>query len=290
MHQQTGTYRMNAIIKPNAVQKRKETMNKARFIVSVIGTMLVVCISGCTTGQNRPKENEWFSLFNGKDLTGWKIKITGYELDQNYKDTFRVEDGILKVCYDKYERFNGEFGHLFYEQPFSHYRLRIEYRFVGDQVAGGPGWAFRNSGVMLHSQSPWSMGKDQQFPVSIESQFLGGNGKDERSTANVCTPGTNVVINGKLVTDHCISSASKTFHGDQWVTMEAEVRGSSLIRHFINGQLVFELEKPQLDPNDADAKKIIKDGSLMLNEGYIALQAESHPVEFRKVEILLLPE
>ncbi len=265
-------------------------MNKARFIVSVIGTMLVVCISGCTTGQNRPKENEWFSLFNGKDLTGWKIKITGYELDQNYKDTFRVEDGILKVCYDKYERFNGEFGHLFYEQPFSHYRLRIEYRFVGDQVAGGPGWAFRNSGVMLHSQSPWSMGKDQQFPVSIESQFLGGNGKDERSTANVCTPGTNVVINGKLVTDHCISSASKTFHGDQWVTMEAEVRGSSLIRHFINGQLVFELEKPQLDPNDADAKKIIKDGSLMLNEGYIALQAESHPVEFRKVEILLLPE
>lgn len=265
-------------------------MNKVQSIVSVLCIAITGLLCGCTAEKSRPANDGWVSLFNGKDLSGWRIKITGYELDHNYKDTFRVEDGILKVSYDQYERFNGEFGHLFYDQPFSHYRLRIEYRFVGDQVAGGPGWAFRNSGAMLHSQSPQSMGKDQQFPVSIESQFLGGNGKDERSTANVCTPGTHIVMNGKLVTDHCITSSSKTFHGDQWVTMEAEVHGNSLIRHIVNGETVFELENPQLDPGDADAKKLIKDGNLMLDKGYIALQAESHPIEFRKVEILLLPE
>ncbi len=234
------------------------------------------------------KENRRTSLFNGKNLDGWSVKIAGYELHDNYKNTFRVEDGVLKVSYDQYENFNGEFGHLFYKDKFSHYKLRVEYRFVGEQVSGGPDWAFRNSGVMLHCQTPESMTKEQSFPVSIEAQFLGGNGKDERSTGNLCTPGTHVVMNGKLITQHCTSSRSQTFHGDQWVTMEAEVRGDSTIKHFVNGELVLEYEKPQLDESDPDAQKLIINGAKMIREGYIALQAESHPLEFRKVEILLL--
>ena len=130
------------------------------------------------------------------------------------------------------------------------------------------------------------MAKDQSFPVSIEVQLLGGDGKNDRTTGNLCTPGTNVVMNDKLVTDHCITSKSKTYHGDQWVKVEIEVHGSGIIRHKINGQTVMEYQKPQLDERDADAKKLIQDGKLMLSEGYISLQAESHPVEFRKVEIL----
>lgn len=234
------------------------------------------------------KENRWSSLFNGKNLDGWIIKIAGHDLNENYKNTFRVEDGVLKVAYDQYEKFNGEFGHLFYKDQFSHYRLRVEYRFVGEQVSGGPDWAFRNSGVMLHGQAPASMTKEQAFPVSIEAQFLGGNGKDERPTGNLCTPGTHVVMNGELITRHCTNSRSKTFHGDQWVTMEVEVRGDSTIKHFINGELVLEYEKPQLDDGDPDGQKLIINGEKMIREGYIALQAESHPIEFRKVEILVL--
>ena len=237
-----------------------------------------------------PAAEDWVSLFNGKNLDGWKIKIRGYDVGENHANTFRVQDGKIQVNYDGYATFDEKFGHLFFEKPFSHYRLRIEYRFVGEQSTGGPGWAFRNSGVMLHGQTPESMTKDQKFPVSIEVQMLGGNGENKRSTGNLCTPGTNVVMVDKLIKKHCTSSSSETFHGDQWVTLEVEVRGNALVRHIINGETVLEYTKPQLDERDEDAKKLIKDGELMLSSGTISLQAESHPVEFRKVEILELKE
>lgn len=233
---------------------------------------------------------KWISLFNGKNLDGWTPKITGYDLGDNYAKTFRVEDGVLKVGYDGYEKFENKFGHLFYKDKFSHYRLRLEYRFVGDQCTGGPGWALRNSGIMIHCQAPESMTKDQDFPVSIEVQFLGGNGKDPRSTGNLCTPGTHVVMDGKLLTRHCTSSTSATYHGDRWVSAEVEVHGDGPIRHFIEGQLVLEYEKPQLDEGDANAKPLLRDGPKLIREGYLSLQAESHPVEFRKIEIQVLDQ
>ena len=252
--------------------------------------VLVGAICCCAEQQKKPAAEPWISLFNGKNLDGWKVKITGYELNDNYGNTFRVEDGVMKVCYDKYDKFGGKFGHIFYKEKFSHYRLRLEYRFVGDQAPGGPGWAFRNNGIMIHCQSPESMRKDQDFPVSIEVQLLGGNGKDKRSTGNLCSPGTNVVMNNQLVTQHCVSSRSETYHGDQWVKAEVEVHGDGIIKHIINGQVVLEYERPQLDEKDADAKKLIKGENKLLSEGYISLQAESHPAEFRKIEILPLEE
>jgi hypothetical protein len=241
-------------------------------------------------GRAVQAEDKWVSLFNGKDLEGWTPKITGYPAGENYGNTFRVEDGVLKVGYDKYPKFEGKFGHLFSKQKYGHYRLRLEYRFVGDQCPGGPSWAFRNSGVMIHSQGAESLRKDQEFPVSIEVQFLGGNGHDTRPTGNVCTPGTHIVMGGKLITQHCTNAKAKTYHGDQWVAAEVEVHGNGTIKHVINGETVLEYEKPQLDAKDKDAAKLIRDGNVMLSEGYIALQAESHPVEFRKVEILPLDE
>jgi hypothetical protein len=235
-----------------------------------------------------PPPGRWISLFNGTNLDGWKIKMRGFDLGENHRNTFRVEDGVLRVVYDGYEKFDGKFGHIFYQDKFSHYRLRAEYRFVGKQTLGGPGWAFRNSGLMLHCPAPETMRKDQDFPVSIEVQLLGGDGVAKRSTANLCTPGTHVVMGGKLITQHCTDSSSRTYHGDQWVTVEVEVHGSGVIKHFVNGEQVMEYEKPQLDESDADAKPLIKGGDKLLREGYIALQAESHPVEFRKVELLVL--
>jgi hypothetical protein len=258
------------------------TLNRQPHLVSAVIVFLLS--ASCAVKQ----EDRWVSLFNGKNLEGWRVKIAGHELDENYGNTFRVENGLLKVSYDQYGAFNGEFGHLFYKDRFSHYILRVEYRFVGEQVAGGPDWALRNSGVMLHCQSPESMAKEQSFPVSIEAQFLGGNGTDERPTGNLCTPGTHVVMAGELVTQHCINSRSKTYHGDQWVTMQVEVQGDSLIKHLVNGEFVLEYEKPQLDESDPDAQKLLVNGEKSLREGYIALQAESHPIEFRKVEIRIL--
>jgi hypothetical protein len=254
-------------------------------------TMVLLLLTATAALADAPAgKGEWIQLFNGKNLDGWKVKITGYELNDNHGKTFRVEDGLLTVAYDQYEKFEGKFGHIFYHQPFSNYRLRVEYRFVGDQCPGGPGWAFRNSGIMIHGQSPESMRKDQNFPVSIEVQLLGGRGSGDRTTANLCTPGTHVVMDGKLVTRHCNDSTSKTYHGDQWVTVELEVRGNKLIKHLIDGKTVMEYTQPQLDEKEADARKLIRDGDKMLHGGSISLQAESHPVQFRKVELRKLED
>ena len=240
--------------------------------------------------QESTSSEQWVSLFNGKDLTGWTPKFRGYPSGENFKNTFRVVDGVLKADYSEYTSFNGEFGHLFWKEKLSNYRLRVEYRLVGRQAEGGPTWAFRNSGVMIHSQSPENMEKDQDFPVSIEVQLLGGSGTGTRTTANVCTPGTHVVMDGKLVTQHCTNSKSKTYHGDQWVTLELEVRGNKLIKHIIDGETVMSYSEPQLDEKDANAQKLLTQGSKMLSEGYISVQAESHPTEFRKIELLKLAE
>ena len=253
----------------------------------------ILIISSCNF-KSRQKDDkgskeDWIQLFNGKDLNGWQPKFKGYEAGYNLRNTFRVEDGLLRVSYDEWELWNNEFGHLFYDGEFSHYKLRVEYRFVGKQVNGGPGWAFRNNGLMLHGQSVESMEKDQDFPVSIEVQLLGGNGSDKRSTLNVCTPGTNIVINDSLIEQHCMSSESDTYHGDQWVTAEIEVNGGEIVRHIIDGKEVLSYEKPQLDPREKYYNKLLPaDGNNIISKGTISIQAESHPTDFRKIELLML--
>jgi hypothetical protein len=235
--------------------------------------------------------SQWIPLFNGRDLTGWTPKFSKHELGVNLHDTFRVEDGVLKVSYDKWTTFDGEFGHLFYDTPYRFYRLAAEYRFVGEQPAAarGVGWAVRNNGVMLHSQDPRTMTRDQDFPISIEVQFLGGLGSGPRPTANLCTPGTNVIMNGALRTAHCTNSSSKTYDGDQWVRVEVLVLGDHLIRHIIDGQVVFEYTNPQIGGgNVASFDPAIKVDGTPLTGGYIAIQAESAPTEFRVIEIMPL--
>ncbi len=250
---------------------------------------LLLALAAAAAAQQHDTE-EWVQLFNGRNLDGWIPKVRGFEAGENFGNTFRVRDGALQTGYEAYgDSFNARFGHIFYERPFSHYILAAEYRFVGEQAAGGPRWAVRNSGIMVHSPAPDSMGRDQTFPISIEIQLLGGTGERERTTANLCTPGTNVVFDGKLVTRHCTNSKSKTYHGDQWVRAEVMVLGSSVIRHILEGEVVLQYEMPQIGGGNVDGHDpaLKRDGRL-LESGYISLQSESHPVEFRKVELLNL--
>jgi hypothetical protein len=262
-------------------------MKKLIFNSAALILLLAFFVT-CTPPKKVTNEG-WIQLFNGKDLNDWNVKITGFPLNENYGNTFRVEDSLLKVRYDQYTDFGNRFGHMFYKTQYSHYKLRAEYRFVGDQCPGGPGWAFRNSGFMIHGQSAESMEVSQDFPVSIEVQLLGGNGTDERTTLNLCTPGTNVVMNDSLWTEHCTNSKSKTYHGDQWVTVELEVCGDSIITHTIDGQSVMQYTKPQLDPRDPNFQKLLPaDKNILLSKGTISVQAESHPIDFRKIELLNL--
>lgn len=261
----------------------------------VLVTLFISILVSCKQKKQEDKEvntseKKWKNLLTRNDLNDWIVKIKGHEVGDNYKNTFIVEDGVIKVNYSEYNNvFKNSFGHIYYKKPYSNYKFRMDYRFTGEQLSDGAGWANRNSGIMIHCEDPKNIGLDQNFPVSIEVQLLGGNGTDERATANLCTPGTHVEMENELKTEHCISSASQTFHGEQWVNIEIEVRNDSIIKHFINGEKVMNYNKPQfggdVDFNAGFWKS--KEGK-PLKGGYISLQSESHPVEFKNIEILEL--
>ena len=257
----------------------------------MIAVTLATVACACTNAEQSTKTPtpEWIQLFNGEDLNDWTVKIAKHEVGENYANTFRVEDGLMKVRYDGYTDFDFQYGHIHYNTPYSAYLLRVEYRFTGEQAPGGEGWAWRNSGAMLHGQAPQTMLKDQDFPISIEGQLLGGDGTNERTTSNLCTPGTNVVMekDGELFTPHCTNSTSKTYHGDQWVTAEFLVLADSVVHHILEGDTVLTYYKPQIGGgNVSNYDPTVKQDGKVLQGGYISLQSESHPIDFRKVELL----
>ncbi|NNL80389.1 MAG: DUF1080 domain-containing protein [Flavobacteriaceae bacterium] len=251
--------------------------------------LLALIITGC---KDKPKEvessQEWIEIFNGENLDGWHPKIRGYALDENPWNTFRVVDGAMQVSYDEYEDFDDRFGHIFFKNPYSDYRLKMEYRFIGDQAPGGERWATKNSGIMIHCQSPESMTVDQSFPVSLEVQLLGGFEEGvERPTANLCTPGTHVNMNGEQVTQHCINSNSETFYGEEWIEAEVLVINDSLITHYINGKEVISYSKPVIGGEYNTLENL---SGQALTSGWISLQSESHPIEFRNIKLLELKD
>jgi hypothetical protein len=249
---------------------------------------LALAVTGAPAQDAPP--GDWIALYNGRDLAGWTAKVRGYALGDNHASTFRVVDGLLTVAYNGYGPFDERFGHLFFAEPFSHYRLRVEYRFVGMQAQGAPAWAERNSGVMLHSQAPETMTLEQDFPISLEFQFLGGLGDGaSRPTGNVCSPGTRLVYRGAPDATHCIQAAAPTLDGDQWVLAEALVLGDQRIVHSINGAPVIEYGTTTYGGGAVTAYRLeAKPDGQPLAQGYIALQSESHPIQFRRVELLNL--
>ncbi|MGB5667033.1 MAG: DUF1080 domain-containing protein [Maribacter sp.] len=253
--------------------------------------LIVLTMSQCKTLKTSEKDKGWENIFNGQDIANWTVKIHHYETGDNYGDTFRVEDGIIKVRYDNYDGdFNDRFGHLYYNTPYSYFHLSMEYRFVGKLHPGAPSYTLKNSGVMYHSQDPKTMPKEQNWPISVEMQFLGGIDKDKaRPTGNMCSPGTEVVYQGKVYPGHCINSSSETYFGNQWVHAELIVLGDSLVTHMINGDTVLQYTKPQIGGGVVEGfdPTIKKDGQL-LKEGFIALQSEGQPIDFRNVKIINL--
>lgn len=251
--------------------------------------ILSLFFDSCNAVQNEPDKQEWIAMFDGGSIDRWTPKFAGYELGVNYNNTFVLKDSLLSVRYDIKDTFKGNFGHLYFKEKFSHYRLKANYRFVGDQMTAGPGWAVRNNGLMLHCQEPSTIGLDQDFPISLELQLLGGDGTHDRTNANLCTPGTNVVMNDSLFTPHCVNSTSATYHGDQWVEVEALVLGDSLIQHILGGKVVMEYRKPTIGGGAISGytKSAYVEGT-PINDGYISIQAETHPIDFKSIELLNL--
>jgi hypothetical protein len=232
------------------------------------------------------KKYQWVSLFNGKDLEHWTPKIAGYKLGENFGNTFRVNNGILSTRYDSYDNFHNKFGALYYDKKFTNYRLKVEYRFVGDTVAGAPSWGFRDGGIQYDCQAPSTLGLDQPFPVCLEYNLLGSNEKEKRGTGEICASGMYVEINGKRNTSYCTPpTVKKSFDGDVWVTAEIDVHDGEVI-HFVNGEEVIHFKNPRYDTANAIAKNFIVNNNDKVTGGYISLQSNSHPMDFRKIEIM----
>jgi hypothetical protein len=261
-------------------------MKNSRIILSLV--WLLSIMGACKLMQSKSSIEEGYtSLFNGKDIKNWIVKINHHDVGDNFGETFRVKDGVIQVRYDQYGAFDEQFGHLYYEKPFSYFHLKLEYRFVDEWKKDAPSYTVLNSGVMFHSQDPRTMLKDQNWPISIEMQFLGGMGDGKpRPTGNMCSPGTEVVYEGKIATSHCINSSSKTYDGDQWVSAELIVLGDSLVTHIINGDTVLQYSKPQIGGGTVNNyDPAIKIDGKLLNSGFIALQSEGQPVDFRNIRI-----
>ena len=250
--------------------------------------LLIILCGMLTAAQAKPAQEKWIQLFNGKNLKNWTVKIHHHEVGDNFGNTFRAEDGMIKVRYDQYDQFNERYGHLYFNTPFSHYKLRLEYRFTGVWRKDAPIYTEKNSGIMFHSQDPHTMPKEQDWPISVEMQFLGilADGKP-RPTGNMCSPGTDVVYQGRIDPRHCINSTSKTYANDQWITAELIVRGDSLVTHIINGETVLEYTQPQIGGGVANRyNPSLKIDGKLLTSGFIALQSEGQEIDFRKIELL----
>jgi hypothetical protein len=265
--------------------KTNHVMIRRVLLISLFAA-LVACAQKPKIFVAAPSGN-WISLLNGKDLAAWTPKIAGQELGDNYRNTFRIENGLLKVSYQEYDKFENRFGSLFYKQKFSHYWIRAEYRFVGSLAAGAPRWAYKNSGIQLHSQAPETMRKDQQFPVSVEFDIVGGRIIGSQPTGDVCQNGTHVLIGGAPVKGLCSKVGDMTIRDDQWVTILAEVDGSNHVRQIVNGALVVEYTSLMLDENNEDARRLIASGAdKALASGYISIQSNGFPIEFKRIEVL----
>lgn len=256
----------------------------------ILASLLALCAAPAAVAQARAPRSDWIQLFNGRDINDWTVKTHHHEVGEDTLRTFRVEDGIVKVRYDRYGDFNDQFSHLYYNTPYSYYLLAVEYRFAGEQTKGAPSYTMLNSGVMYHSQDPRTMLKEQNWPISVEVQFLAGlsDGRP-RPTGNMCSPGTDVVYNGRVDPRHCINSSSKTYAPGQWVRVEALVLGDSVVKHIVDGDTVLVYSKPQMGGGVVEGyDPALWQPGKPLTSGYVALQSEGQPVDFRKAELLNL--
>jgi hypothetical protein len=258
------------------------------FSTSCVLIILAGILIGCN--QKSTHESEWTDLFNGKDLDDWVVKIHHHDAAVNFGNTFRVEEGMIKVRYDQYDDFNDQFAHLYYKTPFSRFHLKLEYRFTGELQKGAPDYTLLNSGVMFHSQDPQTMLREQNWPISVEMQFLAGLSDGQpRPTGNMCSPGTDIMYQGKLYPGHCLNSSSKTYDRDAWVHAELVVWGDSLITHIIEGDTVLQYSKPTMGGGVVNGydSTLWKPGK-PLTSGYIALQSEGQPIDFRNIQLKVL--
>ncbi|HEY9489744.1 MAG TPA: DUF1080 domain-containing protein, partial [Chryseosolibacter sp.] len=117
-----------------------------------------------------------------------------------------------------------------------------------------------------------------------------GDGKS-RPTGNMCSPGTEIVYNGQIYDGHCLNSSSRTFDKDKWVKAELIVHGDSAITHIIEGDTVLQYSKPTIGGGVVQGyDSTLWHPGRPLKSGFIALQSEGQPIDFRNIQLKILCE
>lgn len=267
----------------------------SRMVIRISAVLLSA--SAAMPALGGPNDTVWTKLWTGNNLGDWDIKFAGSALGTNLNNTFRAADGNLEVNYSGWTSFSNQFGHAGYKlRQFSFYVLRAEFQHWGTRPTGAPGWAHQNNGLMIHSQSAASMGPNQDFPVSLETQLLGsGNTEsDNNSTLNLCTPGTafyTQATGGTRNDSHCYSASTNTRVGPEtWAWATLVVYGDSIIKHYngpsVTGTPTLTYYRPVRATNSgAGGVTINVVNNERLTQGYILIQAETHPYRFRTIDV-----
>ncbi|MCC7523340.1 MAG: DUF1080 domain-containing protein [Chitinophagaceae bacterium] len=198
-----------------------------------------------------------YSLFNGRDLSGWHIDVPEMDTNATARNPFIVRNGLLVSL-------GTPNGHLITDAVYQNFRLQVEYRF-----AGKPG----NCGVLVFASTPRSL--YQMFPKSIEVQMMHKNAGDFWCIVeDIEVPDMEKrrgprsewgITEGKKRRILNLTDGSEKPLGE-WNTMIVECLNNN-VRVWVNDDLV----------NDGF--------NCTAHKGQIALQAEGAEVEFRKVEL-----
>jgi hypothetical protein len=223
-------------------------------------------------------------IFNGQDLTGWVPLIKKSAFNVNYQNTFRADPAnqIIRVTYEDYPDtdFDGRYGMLYYDKYLTDYRVRLTYRFREPQAQNPSQWGKNNTGLMLFGIDPRDVMGDPDFPPAIEIQLLGTPSTGGTNNANLCQPGGMWV--SKLFGENngsgngCKASKSGPAPtAGEWVTIEAEV--------LVSGETKIYQHPETITP-------VLSISGPMYNNqpvlgGYMAIQSESQPVEFKDIEL-----
>ncbi len=220
---------------------------------SLLATITVSAILFCTS----PSLAQSYSLFNGRDLSGWHTDVPAMDTNAAAINPFIVRNGLLVSL-------GTPQGHLITDAVYQNFRLEIEYRFAAE-----PG----NCGVLVFASTPRALYK--MFPQSIEVQLMHENAGDfwciveditvpdmENRRGSKSNWG---ITEGKERRIKNLTDSSENPVGE-WNRMRVECVGNS-IKVWVNGDLV------NYGFNCTTGK------------GHIALQAEASEVEFRKMQL-----
>jgi hypothetical protein len=213
-----------------------------------VPVIVLLVLTGCQTISGNGKQKNKVMLFNGQDLAGWKVYIPDEGVDQN--DVWSVKDGVIYCS-------GVPNGYMRTVEEYGNYKLHLEWRWVAKPA---------NSGVLIHATGP-----DQLWPKCIECQLMAGSAGDM-----VLMNGTGITIDGQdkqNPNERFVIIAKKQHSTEkpagQWNSYDIVCRADT-ISAYVNGVLQNE---------GTNATR---------TSGWIALQSEGGPIEFRNIYLEML--